>query len=126
MKYWLVLVQWMVLVTAVAAPVKAPHKPAPPGNRFLFILETSLPMSRLEHGGRQAVFDLIYSGVEGRMRTGDTYGVWTFNEQHSAGVYPMQTWEAQKNLEHASFLGRFLKTQNYAKDGDFTNVLKQL
>ena len=125
MKYWLVVVQWMVLATAMAAPVKAP-KSAPPGNRFLFVLETSAAMSRLEHGGRQAIFDLIYSGVDGRMRKGDTYGVWTFNEQVFAGVYPMQIWDGQRNLEHASTAGRFLKTQKYEKTGHLTNLMNQL
>jgi hypothetical protein len=125
MKYWLVVVQWMVLATAMAAPATAP-KPAPPGNRFLFVLETSAGMSRLEHGGRQAIFDLIYSGVEGRMRKGDTYGIWTFNEQVSVGFYPMQIWDGQRNLEHASAAGRFLKTQKYEKEGHLTNLMSQL
>src|SRR4026207_1131350 len=125
MKYWLVVVQWMVLATAMAAPATAP-KPAPPGNRFLFILETSAGMSRLEHGGRQAIFDLIYSGVDGRMRKGDTYGIWTFNEQVFAGVYPMQTWDGQRNLEHAASAGRYLKAQRYEKEGTSTNLINQL
>src|SRR2546426_10053828 len=111
MKYCLFLVQWMVLATAVAAPANAPQKPAPSGNRFLFVVETSAAMNHLEHGGRQAVFDLIYSGFEGRMRKGDTYGIWTFNQNVYAGVYPMQVWDGQRNLEHASAVGRFLKGQ---------------
>lgn len=126
MKYWLVVVQWMVLATAMAAPPKAPPKQAPTGNRFLFVLETSATMARLEHGGRQAVFDLIYSGVDGRMRRGDTYGIWTFNEQVFAGLYPMQIWDAKHNLEHASGAGRFLKAQKYEKEGRATNLLSQL
>jgi len=126
MKYCLFLVQWMVLATAVAAPAKAPKQTVPSGNRFLFIVETSTAMGQLEHGGRQAVFDLIYSGVEGRMRKGDTYGIWTFNESVYAGFYPMQTWEPRANLEHASAAGRFLKAQKYEKQANITNVIKQL
>jgi hypothetical protein len=127
MKYWLVLVQWMVLVTAMAAPTKAPKpNPTPSGNRFLFILETSTAMSRLEHGGRQAVFDLIYSGLDGRMRKGDTYGLWTFNENVYAGFYPMQFWDGHNQLGHASAAGRFLKTQKYERKANLTNVVKQL
>jgi hypothetical protein len=144
MKSWLVVVQWMVLATAMAAPQgaeaassagqtntlprRASAKPprAPAGNRFLFILETSAAMATLEHGGRQAIFDLIYSAVDGRMRNGDTYGIWTFNELPSVGFYPMQTWDAQRNLEHASTAGRFLKMQKYEKDGNLTNLLKQV
>jgi hypothetical protein len=146
MKYWLVVVQWMVLATAMVAPARlaeaaistaqtntptrrSPAKPpgaVPAGNRFLFILETSAAMNRLEHGGRQAIFDLLYSGIDGRMRNGDTYGIWTFNELPYAGFYPMQTWTAQQNLEHATGAGRFLKTQKYEKSGNLTNLLKHV
>ena len=129
MKYRLVLVQWMVLAaTAMAAP--QPSKPAKPpkpvGNRFLFILETSSGMTKLEHGGRQAVFDLIYSGVDGRMRRGDTYGIWPFNEQVFSGLVPMQTWDPQKKLEQASAVGRYLRTHKYEKEGNFPLLMKQL
>src|SRR5687768_3830984 len=99
MKYRLMLVQWMVLATAMAAPQPAkPPPPRPDGNRFLFILETSSGMNQLEHGGRQAIFDLIYSGVDGRMRRGDTFGVWTFNGGVHSGIVPMQTWDPRTRL----------------------------
>ena len=128
MKYRLLLAQWMVLATAMAAP--QPSKPAKPpkpeGNRYLFILETSSGMTRLEHGGRQAVFDLIYSGVDGRMRRGDTYGIWPFNEQVYSGLVPMQTWDPQKRLEQASAVGRYLRTHKYEKEGNFQLLMKQV
>src|SRR5687767_13157288 len=146
MKSWLVVVQWMVLATAMAAPVglaqaasstartnsparrtpATPAKTIPDGNRFLFILETSAAMNKLEHGGRQAIFDLIYSGMDGRMRNGDTYGIWTFNELPYVGFYPMQIWDARKNLEQATAAGRFLKTRKYEKNGNLTNLLQQV
>jgi hypothetical protein len=128
MKYRLMLAQWMVLATAMAAP--QPSKPAKPpkpeGNRYLFILETSAGMTRLEHGGRQAIFDLIYSGVDGRMRRGDTYGIWPFNEQVFSGLVPMQTWDPQKRLEQASAVGRYLRTHKYEKEGNFELLMKQI
>ena len=128
MKYRLLLAQWMVLATAMAAP--QPSKPAKPpkpeGNRFLFILETSGGMTRLEHGGRQAIFDLIYSGVDGRMRRGDTYGIWPFNEPVYSGLVPMQTWDPQKRLEQASAVGRYLRTHKYEKEGNFQLLMKQV
>jgi hypothetical protein len=129
MKYSLFLVQWMVLATAVAPKAfgaKAVTNTLPSGNRFLFVVETSAAMNRLEHGGRQAVFELIYSGVEGRMSKGDTYGIWTFNQNVYAGVYPMQVWDGQRSLEHASAVGRFLKVQKYEKEPNLTNVVNYL
>jgi hypothetical protein len=128
MKYRLVLALWMVLATAMAAPqpTKPAKPPKPDGNRYLFILETSGGMMRLEHGGRQAIFDLIYSGVDGRMRRGDTYGIWPFNEQIFSGLVPMQTWDPQKRLEQASAVGRYLRTHKYEKEGNFELLMKQI
>lgn len=126
MKYRLMLAQWMVLATAVAAAPQSSKPPKPEGNRFLFILETSSGMTSLEHGGRQAIFDLIYSGVDGRMRSGDTYGIWPFNEQVYSGLVPMQTWEPQKRLDHASAIGRYLRTAKYEKDGNFEVLVKEI
>jgi hypothetical protein len=122
------LVQWMVLATAMAAPQpsKPSKAPGPEGNRFLFILETSTGMTRLEHGGRQAIFDLIYSGVDGRMRGGDTYGIWPFSEQVYSGLVPMQTWDPQKRLDQASAVGRYLRAHKYEKDGNFEVLVKQI
>lgn len=125
MKYRLMLLQWMVLATAMAAPPPA-KPPRPEGNRFLFILETSAGMTRLEHGGRQAIFDLIYSGVDGRMRRGDTFGIWTFNGDVHSGIVPMQTYDPRTRLEQAAALGRYLRAHKYDKEGDFDALVKTI
>jgi hypothetical protein len=126
MKYRLMLLQWMVLATAMAAPQPAKPPRLPDGNRFLFILETSAGMAQLEHGGRQAVFDLIYSGVDGRMQRGDTFGIWTFNGDVHAGVVPMQIYDPQLRLEQAAALGRYLRTHKYDKEANFDALVKQI
>ena len=110
-----------------AAPKALPKKaPLPPGNRFLFVVETSATMPKVEHAGRQAVVDLIYSGVDGRMRAGDTYGLWTFNEQTHAGLFPMQTWKPAAALDLASRAGLFLKSQPYENRPNVGATVKKL
>ncbi len=108
-RIFIFILPWLLAASALAKT----NAPAPEGNRFLFVVDTSLAMSRVEHGGRQAVFDLIYSGIFKQMRTGDTFGIWTFNDDVSAGLYPMQTWDPAQNLEQASAAGLFLKGQRY-------------
>ncbi len=88
-------------------------KPASQANRYLFVVDTSSAMSKLEHGGRQSVFDLVFSGLEGRMRPGDSFSVWTFNDKVSAGVFQIQSWDPEKKLQLASRVGLFLKEQSY-------------
>lgn len=118
------LLYFCIVLAAPAAPKKT-APPLPAGNRFLFIVDTSAAMGRLEHGGRQAVFDLIYSGVDSQMRPGDTFGVWTFNQGVSAGLFPMQNWDPEKNLELASRVGLFLKAQSYQQSARLDDVLKK-
>lgn len=101
----------LACVTALAAPRKPAHPPAPAGNRFLFVVETSSAMLPFEHAGRQAVFDLVYSGLGNQMQPGDTIGLWTFGEEVHGGVFPMQVWQPEQNLQLASQIGLFLKKQ---------------
>src|SRR5687768_11600772 len=97
-------------ITGQPAITTAPRK-GPEGNRFLFIVDTSSSMKRLEHAGRQVVFDLVFSGIEGRMQPGDTFGVWTFEHEVKGGVFPVQVWTPEKSRDLASQVGRFLKEE---------------
>jgi len=111
--------------TAFAAQ-NSPSKNAPHGQRFLFIVETSTAMLSFEHGGRQAVFDLIYSGLAGQMQAGDTVGIWTFGKDLHAGVFPMQVWNPEQNLQLASLIGLFLKNQHQDDQTHFERVVPAL
>jgi hypothetical protein len=112
---------------AASAPEKS-SSPSPPsqGNRFLLVVDTSKAMARLPHAGRQAVFDLVFSGLENRMRPGDTFGVWTFQDEVSAGVFPIQVWEPENKLELASRVGKFLKEQKYKDKPVLDNALARV
>jgi hypothetical protein len=102
-----------------ATPNSAPVRLAslPPGDRFLFLVDASAGMSKLGYASRQAVFDLIWSGLGGHMRAGDTFGVWTFSDEPHPGKLPMQIWNTN-SLEQASLVGRFLRDQPYEKRAD--------
>ena len=71
-------------------------KAAADGGRFLFVVNTSSSMRRIEPATRQAVFDMVFTGLNGYMRSGDTFGLWTFNEETQAGDFPMQVWDADR------------------------------
>lgn len=119
----LIALAWM---TAIGAHGETTQDGAPTGNRFLLVVETSTASSRLKHGGRQAAFDLVFTGVNGQMREGDTLGLWTFNEEVFAGRYPMQTWSPTNNMDLATRTGLFLKEQPYAKRGRIEPVIKHV
>lgn len=124
MKCALVIVVTAV-VSASAAITTAPRT-GPEGNRFLFVVDTSSSMKRIDQGGRQVVYDLVYSGLDGRMQPGDTLGVWTFGDEVKGGVFPVQYWSSEKSPALATQISQFLKEQVAGKysrlDNAITNV----
>ena len=111
---------------SIAVPA-TPTTPAPSsGNRFLFIVDTSSAMRQFKHEGRQLVFDLIFSGCHDQMHDGDTFGIWTFNREVFAGVFPMQVWQSAKGLDLANSAAFFLKEQNYQKSARLSQVFTQV
>jgi hypothetical protein len=122
---------WIGIIGLAFLAITTAHSQAPSGspgegNRFLFIVETSAAASKLEHGGRQAVFDLIFTGIAGQMKAGDTFGLWTFNDKVSAGVFPMQEWDPENNMELATQAGQYLKAQKYQNKARLDVAVKQL
>ena len=100
----------------------APRK-GPEGNRFLFVVDTSSSMKRLDQSGRQVVFDLVYSAAQNRMQPGDTFGVWTFGDQLKGGVFPVQSWSPEKNAEFAGQVTTFLKEQANGRNSRLDMVI---
>jgi hypothetical protein len=92
----------------------------------LFVVATSQSMERFDHSGRQAVFNLIYSGIDSQMRAGDTYGVWTFSDQTRAGVFPIQVWNPKATLQLATRVGLFLDAQKYGKGARLDRLMAKL
>lgn len=121
-----VLLGCWISATASAAPRKPAQPPPPPGNRFLVVVETSRAMLPFEHAGRQAVFDLLFSGIEQQAQPGDTIGLWNFGEKVYAGLFPMQVWQPEQNLQTASLAGLFLKNQKYEDHGRLDVVIPKL
>jgi hypothetical protein len=101
-------------------------RPAPDGSRFLFILDTSASMKSISEAERQALFDLLFSGMDGYMRTGDTIGVWTFSDEVSAGKFPMQIWDSDHPVEVASRATKFLRGQEFAGNNQVEELMSKL
>lgn len=103
-----------------------PAKPAPDGHRFLFVVETSADNRKSEAANRQAVFDLIVGAVHGHMRTGDTFGIWTFSDDVRTGEFPMTVYASERALEIAGQAATFLQSRKYSRRPDYKPVIKQL
>lgn len=99
---------------------------APDGQRFLFVVDTSSGMERLQAASETAVYDLILTGVYGQMRQGDTYGLWTFNKQTYAGQFPMQVWDPRRRNQIATIAAAFVSEQTCEKSCDVKQLVENL
>lgn len=106
------------------------QKPAPPtgpvrGNRVLFVIETSVAMARDGQMVRQVIADLISTGLHGRMRDGDTFGIWTFQTNVST-EFPMQRWTRNTSASLATRVDDYVSSQRCAGLADTVNLSRTL
>lgn len=95
----------------------------PPENRYLFILETSKEMKREGEAAQNVLLQLIYSGVVGQMRAGDTFGIWTYNDTLRAGDYPMQTFTREDREWLTSRASDYVKSLKFTGGAHLENAL---
>ena len=82
-------------------------------SRYLLIFDTSSAMKRRAENIQRIAGELVYSGMNGQMRSGDTLGVWTFNESLSAGGIPLMRWAPERRVSLASRITEHLRTLKF-------------
>jgi hypothetical protein len=107
---WPLLVLAFLLCFQTAFAAGAPQVTS--SNRFLFIIDGSASMKPFEKVARDTLFDLIYSGVRGRMTNGDTYGVWIAGELNDTS-FPMQVWKSKHSVETAAKAALYVKERGF-------------
>jgi hypothetical protein len=80
-------------------------------------------MNRRAANTQKVVGDLLLSGLNGQLRPGDTIGLWTFNENLSAGSFPLQRWTPQTRQRIAVAMVEFLQRQRYEKSAQLDKAL---
>ena len=118
---WLAIVP--VSVTLGALPAM---QPAPDGGRFLFVVDMSADMEKLQAATEATLFDLIGTGIHGYMKPGDTFGMWSFNKEMTAGKFAMQTWDPRKAKQQATMAAAFISGINYEHSSDLKGVTQRL
>ena len=119
----------LVLAAATQCPLRAQTnttKPAPPADRYLLIVETSKSMQRRADAVLEVVQEMLLSGLNGQFRDGGTLGVWTFNEDLSAGRLPIQIWSSSEQGDITQRTLTFLKGLKYEKQANFDKVAPAL
>ena len=103
-------------------------QPAPPaaGERFLFIFDTSADMKPRLPAVQAEVNELLATSLGGRLRTGDSLGVWTFDRDLRAGQFPLQYWRPEDAVTMAASINQFIRKQPYANATRFDALQPQL
>ncbi len=118
----LCLVAGQSRVDAAYVPVEA----APNGERFLFVVDMSEDIDRLQAEIEATIYDMIATGFYGQMQPGDTYGVWTFNKETYAGRFPMQIWETRRAAQLGAIAAAYLSGAPYEKSSDMQQMMGKL
>jgi hypothetical protein len=110
-----VLLTGIFLVPALHAQ---PSEPAGQG-RILFIFDTSLAMKSRVEAVQKALNAMLATSLHGQLHTGDSIGVWTFNQDLQTASFPLQSWSADDAVKIAASLTKFVGGQRYAKTARF-------
>ena len=100
--------------------------PATEANRLLLVVETSKNMQRQGDAALATINELFGSGMHGQMRSGDTVGLWTYNEELYVGHLPVQDWTPKNAKDVQERTLKFLTQQKLEKKGDIRKVLPRL
>ena len=109
--------------------IGAPHPPveaSPDGERFLFVVDMSEDMERMQPEIEATVYDMLAGGIYGQMRSGDTFGIWTFNKETYAGRFPVQIWDSRKSAQLGAIGAAYLSGAPYEKSTDMQQMMSKL
>ncbi len=99
---------------------------APPGNRYLLIVETSRIMDRRMPGVLQTVQELLGTTLGKELAKGDTVGIWTFNEKLNPGRFPLQAWTPGTKNTTIAGITNFLAKEKCQKQAHVDQVIPVL
>ncbi len=109
---------WMLSLgslTAQTATNTAAVTNSTPEDRILVIVETSSAMQKRAENVQKLVGEMFSSGLGGDMRSGDTVGMWTFNDELQTGQFPLQRWTKATRQRVAVTMVQFLQQQRFEK-----------
>ncbi|HXC34992.1 MAG TPA: hypothetical protein VNV43_03905 [Candidatus Acidoferrales bacterium] len=110
----------------VISPLRAQSGERRVENRLLLVFDTSSAMKRRVPDEIKAINALFEITLNGRLRYGDSVGVWTFGRDLHLGQFPQQEWTEDKINTLPPELAAFLKKQHYSKDTHFDALIPTL
>jgi hypothetical protein len=114
----------LVFAALLAGTFLAPALRAQPAarnvdSRFLLIFETSSDMKKRLPAVQEALNKILAASTNGQLHSGDSIGVWTFDQDLHTGQFPLRYWEPDNAPMIASNITKFVSKQHYSKKTDF-------
>ena len=122
-RVWLTIVAFILAFQAYAA---APPAPLTPDCRYLFIVDTSLSMSRLQEGVNNSVYRMVTSGLNGQIIPGEVFTIWTFNEEVQQREFPLNSWTTELNQSMGNRVLQHLQTQRYRRNANMRALINAI
>jgi hypothetical protein len=118
----------LVGAMSMAPAAQAQPTPAPPkvDNRFLFVFDTAAEMKRCLPAVQSALESIMTPGPGCQLRTNDSLGVWTFDQELHSGQYPLQRWRPDKAALMGSNISAYVGSQRYTKKTGFDVLVPML
>ena len=91
----------------------------PVENRFLLIFGTSADMKKRVPMVQKALDNLFVTSLGAQLQSGDSIGVWTFDQDLRTGQFPLQYWVPEDGATIAADIDSFVGKQHYSKTNRF-------
>lgn len=98
----------------------------PVENRYLLVFDTSADMKKRSSAVQKAIDNLFVTGMGGQLQSGDSIGVWTFDQDLRTGQFPLQEWEPGDAATIAADIDSFTGKQRYSNAARFTALQPML
>jgi hypothetical protein len=86
----------------------------PVENRFLLIFDTSSEMKKRVPAVQKVLDNLFLTSFIGQLQSGDSIGVWTFDQDLHTGQLPLTNWVPEDAAMIAAGVNSFVEKQHYA------------
>lgn len=116
----------VALAAGPLLPLRAQSDQRRVESRLLLVFDTSSAMKKRLPIEVKAVNQLFDITLNGKLRAGDSVGVWTFGRDLRMGEFPQQEWTGDKINILPPEIAAFLKRQRYSKATRFDELMPTL
>ena len=100
-----------------------PPPPLTPDCRYLFIVDTSISMARLQAQSAGALQRMVSTGLDGQMAPGEVFTIWTFNDEVQQREYPLNSWTPELNQSMGNRVLQFMQVQRYRRTANMRALI---